>query len=387
MKKELNTDIISFTKVALPFGWMGNMAPYPVVHENVTYRTTEALFQCLRFVGHPEIQEKIRSQLSPMQAKIVAKEQIAIIEKEGFELMGEKDVQNMKLCIDLKIAQHPQLKQQLLDTLDKVIIEDCTSRPQGSGVFWGAAYQNGNWIGKNILGNILMEKRAQLENALSEQSQNKSEEYTYFFNLTSPFSNFHPARVEYKDYIFISNEQFMMFGKAKCFNDTLISDRIENIHKEFSPDGKTFKSPKDQMCYNLILDFKSEKISREEILNDKNHIDSWNCINKTIKQLGRNVKNYDDNIWSEKRIKIVLFGARLKFTQNQKLNEILMATGDSKMIESSPYDKVWGIGLSEYDAKKTPPENWPGLNLLGKVLDHLKSELKNTLTRSTKNKL
>jgi ribA/ribD-fused uncharacterized protein len=340
VKKEFNTDIISFTKVALPFGWMGNMAPYPVVYENVTYRTTEALFQCLRFASHPEIQEKIRSQVSPMQAKIVAKEQIAIIEKEGFELMGEKDVQNMRLCIDLKIAQHPQLQQQLLDTLDKVIIEDCTARPQGSGVFWGSAYQNGKWIGKNVLGNILMDKRTQLKNDLSEKSQNKSQEYTYFFNLTSPFSNFHPARVEYKDYIFISNEQFMMFGKAKCFNDSLIADRIENIHKEFSIDGNTFRSEKERMCYNLIIDFKSEKVSREEILNDKKYIDSWNCINKTIKQLGRNVKNYDDKIWSEKREKIVLFGARLKFTQNEDLKQIFLNTGDTLMCEASMYDKL-----------------------------------------------
>jgi hypothetical protein len=40
---------IAFTKVALSFGWLGNMAPYPIVYEAKLYRTTEALFQALRF--------------------------------------------------------------------------------------------------------------------------------------------------------------------------------------------------------------------------------------------------------------------------------------------------------------------------------------------------
>lgn len=160
----MENNIISFTKVKLPYGWLGNMAPYFVIYEEKEYRTTEALFQALRFTNHPEIQEKIRAEKSPMSAKIVAKEYKSIIEKEGYELLGYKDIENMKLCLRLKIEQHPELKQMLLDTGDSHIIEDCTTRPQGSGLFWGAALQNNEWVGENILGRIFMAARKSLKN-------------------------------------------------------------------------------------------------------------------------------------------------------------------------------------------------------------------------------
>jgi predicted ATP-grasp superfamily ATP-dependent carboligase len=41
---------ITFTKTSLPFGWLGNMAPYPIEYLEKTWRTAEALFQALRFV-------------------------------------------------------------------------------------------------------------------------------------------------------------------------------------------------------------------------------------------------------------------------------------------------------------------------------------------------
>jgi len=66
--------IISFTTVKGSYGWLGNMAPFPLVHQGVRYRTPEALFQCLRFDGAPEIQEKIRAQASPMAAKWTARD-------------------------------------------------------------------------------------------------------------------------------------------------------------------------------------------------------------------------------------------------------------------------------------------------------------------------
>ena len=66
-------EVISFTKVSLPYGWLGNMAPYPVKYNNVRYRTTEALFQSLRFMNHPDVQVLIQENKSPMGCKMVAK--------------------------------------------------------------------------------------------------------------------------------------------------------------------------------------------------------------------------------------------------------------------------------------------------------------------------
>ena len=63
--------IIAFTKVALPFGWLGNMAPYPVTYGGEAWRTTEALFQALRFEDE-SIREAIRQEKSPMAVKFIA---------------------------------------------------------------------------------------------------------------------------------------------------------------------------------------------------------------------------------------------------------------------------------------------------------------------------
>ncbi len=370
--KEVKDNVIAFTKVSMPFGWMGNMAPYPITYEGIEYKTTEALFQSLRFGKHPTIQDEVRNQKSPMAAKMIAKQYKDLLVADGFEVLGAKDVENMKLCVQLKLEQHPYLAQQLIETEDSLIIEDCSGRPQGSGLFWGAAYQNNKWVGKNVLGEILMEARAKLQNNLTDKSQvsqlvEQPKEYTFFFNLNSPFSNFHPAKFEYKGYTFISNEQFMMFSKAKNFNDEVSAQKIIEINND-----------------PLAKDFIEGRISREQIVKDRDLSTQWQNLMMKAKKLGRGVQNYDDTFWNKRREKIVLFGAREKFNQNPDLKEILLSTGNNLMVEAAPRDSIWGIGLSEYDAKRTPPEQWPGQNLLGKVLDTLKSELKNECLKRPK---
>ncbi len=208
--------------------------------------------------------------------------------------------------------------------------------------------------------------KERLEKILNVQSEKKTEEYTFFFNLKSPFSNFHPSIFEYKNIKFISNEQFMMYSKARNFQDEQAGQSILAIND--SPIAKKFLSG---------------ELSREDIISDRELSNQWNGLMMEVKKLGRGVKNYDDEIWTAKREKIVLFGVRLKFAQNADLMQELMNTGDSKMVEASPYDKVWGIGLSEQDARKTPVENWPGMNLLGKVFDQFKAEIANRLEQTS----
>ena len=125
---------------------------------------------------------------------------------------------------------------------------------------------------------------------------------------------------------------------------------------------------------SLIKDFIEGKVSREEIVKDKVLADQWNKLMMKVKGFGREVSNYNDEVWNNKRVKVVLFGAREKFTQNEDLKQILMATGDTYMVEASPYDKIWGIGLSAGDARRIPEDKWPGANLLGVVLNKLKEE-------------
>ena len=147
---------IAFTKVKLPYGWLGNMAPYQVEYDGRLWRTTEALFQALRFTDK-DIQEKIRDQKSPMAAKMAAK---AVKEHMTVEPQSSEDLANMTLCLKLKLATHVQLKVLLLATGEDRIIEDCTNRPHGSGLFWGAALKDGIWVGENKLGVLWEQERA-----------------------------------------------------------------------------------------------------------------------------------------------------------------------------------------------------------------------------------
>lgn len=151
---------IAFTKVKLPFGWLGNMSAFPIIYEEKEYLTTEALFQALRFTNRPDIQELIRLEKSPMSAKLVAKGKIELMDENI--LYSEKDIDNMRLCLKLKLEQHPELKEQLKATGDTIIIEDCSNRPHGSGLFWGAEKTENGWNGKNILGVLWMELRDKL---------------------------------------------------------------------------------------------------------------------------------------------------------------------------------------------------------------------------------
>ena len=66
----------------------------------------------------------------------------------------------MRFCLELKLAQHPVLLRRLLETGDAVIIEDCTARPHGSAQFWGAVFEDGAWVGRNVMGVLWMELRA-----------------------------------------------------------------------------------------------------------------------------------------------------------------------------------------------------------------------------------
>lgn len=94
---------------------------------------------------------------------------------------------------------------------------------------------------------------------------------------------------------------------------------------------------------------------------------------KTIRALGRKVKGYDDKIWDQWKVKVVENGNYLQFSQNEIMKKVLLDSGDRAIFESSNYDAIWGIGLSEEDAE-TNKDKW-GLNLLGKSLMNIRNIL------------
>jgi ribA/ribD-fused uncharacterized protein len=96
---------------------------------------------------------------------------------------------------------------------------------------------------------------------------------------------------------------------------------------------------------------------------------------KEIKELGRKVRGFDGDKWARKRYSIVLNGNFAKFLQNEELMQFLLQTGDKILVEASPYDNIWGIGMSADDEKIDNPLEWRGQNLLGFALMEVRDEL------------
>ena len=96
------------------------------------------------------------------------------------------------------------------------------------------------------------------------------------------------------------------------------------------------------------------------------------------KALGRTVKNYDEETWRAHRFQIVVDGNFAKFSQNKALGEYLLTTGEKVLVEASPVDAIWGIGLSKDDPAAMQPATWKGLNLLGFALMKVRDQLRAT---------
>ncbi|GAA1793285.1 NADAR domain-containing protein [Luedemannella flava] len=92
------------------------------------------------------------------------------------------------------------------------------------------------------------------------------------------------------------------------------------------------------------------------------------------KALGRQVARFDDATWREHRSDIVVAGNRAKFGQHPELLAYLVGTRGRVLVEASPQDRIWGIGLAASDGRAFDPARWPGLNLLGFALMRVRAE-------------
>lgn len=164
------------------------------------------------------------------------------------------------------------------------------------------------------------------------------EEFELFYTKTSPFSQFYPVRFvkqyansdgSVRNVTFISAEQAMMFGKAILFADHHYAQEILKA-----------KTP------------------------------------SAAKKFGRLVRGFDPKVWDENKVKIVYDNNYAKFTQNPHLLNILLATGDKTLVEASPVDRIWGVGLASTNPLILNRANWRGQNLLGQILTQLRDNLK-----------
>lgn len=89
---------------------------------------------------------------------------------------------------------------------------------------------------------------------------------------------------------------------------------------------------------------------------------------REAKRLGRSVKGFEDICWNRARFRIVVAGNVAKFSQHAELGAFLQSTGDHILVEASPRDTIWGIGLAAEEPEASNPNLWKGLNLLGFTL-------------------
>ena len=101
---------------------------------------------------------------------------------------------------------------------------------------------------------------------------------------------------------------------------------------------------------------------------------------KQAKALGRQVRAFDEATWNAERSGIVAEGSTAKFGQNEDLKTFLTGTGDRVLVEASPTDRVWGIGLAATDPRAEDPAQWRGLNLLGFALMEARGRLAQPLS-------
>ena len=98
---------------------------------------------------------------------------------------------------------------------------------------------------------------------------------------------------------------------------------------------------------------------------------------KQFKDLGQKVKGFVQEIWDKNRCDIVIRGNIAKFSQNEDLKAFLLNTGERVLVEASPFDKIWGIGMKEGDPRCENPALWNGTNFLGFCLMEVRDILRN----------
>lgn len=96
------------------------------------------------------------------------------------------------------------------------------------------------------------------------------------------------------------------------------------------------------------------------------------------KKLGRTIQRFEPEVWEARKVDIVITGNLHKFSQNLSLRQFLLSTNDRVLVEASPVDVIWGIGLAADSADATDPARWQGPNLLGFALMEVRDQLRNT---------
>jgi hypothetical protein len=137
-------------------------------------------------------------------------------------------------------------------------------------------------------------------------------------------------------------------------------------HSEFTINNITFSSMEQYMMYSKARLFNDIAIANE-ILNTDDF--------KTIKELGRKVHDFNEETWNTNKQQIIYKGLHEKFSQNSELKTKLKGTENKILAECAVQDKIWGIGLSMKDENRFYPVRWKGQGLLGRLLMKVREDI------------
>jgi ribA/ribD-fused uncharacterized protein len=143
----------------------------------------------------------------------------------------------------------------------------------------------------------------------------------------------------------------------------------------FTVDGITYLTGEHWMMAKKAALFNDVEMLKKILDSDKPSV---------AKEMGRKVKNFDPEIWSKACLEIVIEGNFHKFSQHDELKKFLLDSGTKVIVEASPRDKVWGIGLSQNAPESASPFTWKGTNLLGFALMEVRDCLKITNEKAIK---
>jgi len=136
---------------------------------------------------------------------------------------------------------------------------------------------------------------------------------------------------------------------------------------QFNDSDRVYQNAEQYMMYHKAILFQDYKIANDIMLTS---------IPGDIKALGKKIKNFNLNIWNQHKENIVTQGNVLKFSQNETLKNIMFEYKKHILVEASPYDKIWGIGLAPNDDRVLNEKNWDGENLLGKCIMEARKKIK-----------
>lgn len=150
----------------------------------------------------------------------------------------------------------------------------------------------------------------------------------YYFFWKHRLSQWHMVNFEVNGITYCCAEQYMMHQKALMFKDSETAVKI-----------LTSNSPKEHQ------------------------------------ELGRTVKNFEHFLWDSFKRNIVYTGNYERFRQSKECRDLLFSTAPKLLVEASPYDRVWGVGLGQHDPRILDQSTWRGQNLLGDILTDVRDDL------------